>query len=852
MNAVLAVLNGKVSEFFRPIFPYMAVFGYLLFNTVPSLAGHVGVTGVGVSGATGNATVKPENANLSFFPYRSVRTGEQWLSATIPYSCPQDVYVSCAQYTGNPDDYGAPTPLGNYQITILSYTVENHLNGCGIGYLIRRWVIQTVFGQSTCTQRITISGAGSFGYHNIDWPDDYDLGTCIGSTHPDDLPDPYSRPRWTSPDCAMIGTSYHDQVVQVGGGGCKKVLRTWKVMDWCQYQPNVYPPVGIWTHVQVIKLSDSERPVFTFCPQDITVSTDQDCSGLHVTIQRAEATDNCTANVTITNNHNAGGANASGRYPVGTTTVVFTAKDDCGNTATCSVRVTVRDQKIPTAIAHHGLVAVLMNMSGGPAITIDAKLFNRGSSDNCTPANRLRFELEPNTFTCEDLGRNEIKFIVYDESGNSDFVYTYVIIQENMGMCPDSLGGAISGLVTTEGAGVLPGFRVEAVSSRPVGSTTNTEGSYKLKNLKKGEDYFVRPVKQSGLQEGVDIRDLVMIRKHILGIERLNSPYKILAADINKSGNISVQDYIQLRMLMHLGVDQFPGLESWRFVDKRHVFERPEDPFADQPVFGYNISGHGKQNVKLDFIGIKLGDVDGSYYDEVQGLQSRSEATMLMMEDRQVSAGSVVSVPVYASAGMSLMGLQVNLLFDPAYLAFRGCKAGSLSVTPEDLYTGDLDEGRLGLIWDAVAAVSVETEEPLFYIEFEGLTQGQIAQYVRLRTDARQQCIDRQLQLRNIELGWRAGSNVVTPVHVAELIAHVFPNPAADQVNIDLHMVRPGTVDIRVLALSGATVYHRTQDLPAGGSRIDIQRDQMGVPAGAYLIEIYTEGTRVVKKLLLR
>jgi hypothetical protein len=61
----------------------------------------------------------------------------------------------------------------------------------------------------------------------------------------------------------------------------------------------------------------------------------------------ATATDLCSPVVTITNDRTAGGADASGLYPLGTTTVGFTATDASGNVASCSSTVVVKDETAP-------------------------------------------------------------------------------------------------------------------------------------------------------------------------------------------------------------------------------------------------------------------------------------------------------------------------------------------------------------------------------------------------------------------------------------------------------------------------------------------------------------------------
>jgi len=57
--------------------------------------------------------------------------------------------------------------------------------------------------------------------------------------------------------------------------------------------------------------------------------------------------DNCEA-VTISNNFNNTNTLAGAQFPIGTTTVVWTVKDACNNSSTCSFNVTVTDNQNAT------------------------------------------------------------------------------------------------------------------------------------------------------------------------------------------------------------------------------------------------------------------------------------------------------------------------------------------------------------------------------------------------------------------------------------------------------------------------------------------------------------------------
>ncbi|MGJ0484671.1 MAG: HYR domain-containing protein [Methylomicrobium sp.] len=87
-------------------------------------------------------------------------------------------------------------------------------------------------------------------------------------------------------------------------------------------------------------LLDEDAPVLSNVPGPIQVEQ-TNLAGTPVTVPLPTATDNCDTSVTVT-------SNAPAVFPLGTTTVTFTATDDAGNTATATTTVTVVDTTPPT------------------------------------------------------------------------------------------------------------------------------------------------------------------------------------------------------------------------------------------------------------------------------------------------------------------------------------------------------------------------------------------------------------------------------------------------------------------------------------------------------------------------
>ncbi len=89
-----------------------------------------------------------------------------------------------------------------------------------------------------------------------------------------------------------------------------------------------------------VTVTDSEDPVLTNCPTDISQNTDAGSNTAVVNWTPPTASDNCM--FTLSASHNPGDI-----FAVGTTTVTYTATDDIGNTVSCSFDIAVTDNEDP-------------------------------------------------------------------------------------------------------------------------------------------------------------------------------------------------------------------------------------------------------------------------------------------------------------------------------------------------------------------------------------------------------------------------------------------------------------------------------------------------------------------------
>ncbi len=109
-------------------------------------------------------------------------------------------------------------------------------------------------------------------------------------------------------------------------------------------------------------------------------------------------------------------------YP--STQVTLTAIDYDGNQGTCQATVTVNDIIPPTAVCKD--ITVYLDANG--EYTLTAAEIDGGSTDNCSVS---ELTIPPTTFTCANIGQNQVQLTVKDQANNSSNCLANVTVQDN-------------------------------------------------------------------------------------------------------------------------------------------------------------------------------------------------------------------------------------------------------------------------------------------------------------------------------------------------------------------------------------------------------------------------------------
>ena len=166
---------------------------------------------------------------------------------------------------------------------------------------------------------------------------------------------------------------------------------------------------------------------------------------------------------------------------------------------------------------------------------------------------------------------------------------------------------SISGNIATEYGQAVTGVEIACTNSPNV--FNDMGGSYFFEDLARNQNYHIQPSKNEAISTKVSVQDLILIFAHILNRRKLDSPYKMIAADVNGDKIISILDVITIQQAILGRINEFPNTNSWIFIPKSYHFDNLSNPFYPDFPTSITLEQVGEDLLNEDFIGVQMGDV---------------------------------------------------------------------------------------------------------------------------------------------------------------------------------------------------------------------------------------------------
>lgn len=773
-----------------------------------------------------------DSAGNSTIGWSTVRVADD--SAPLISGPPSPITIDCTQDINDLDLTGRATvTAGCGTATLIYQDFVNSSSSCGDGSVSRVFTARDDSGnESTFVQTINITNNRQpLALTDITFPRDTIFADgCTVGTHPDDLPAGYNRPQIGITTCTtdQIAISFSDEILRVVGatdGACFKILRTWVVIDWCEYESGQNNR-GRFEDLQVIKVTDNNAPVVT-CPTNIVIDINENnCNSGTFTIPQPTVTD-CSDELEVVQSGDFGSASDLDNIAPGTYNVRFEATDACGNVGGCNMTVTVRDTRAPQGQCAN---VTDIEMTGGQ-VEVEASRFVNSVTDNCTPSNQIIVAFSRNVndltriFTCNDRGLDTLQLYARDLAGNwAEICRPAVNVIDADASCPPGLIASVNGLVHTDNGDMVENVMIYVNGGMTDSVATNVDGSFAVNNLPLNGDYSFTPSRTDDLRNGVTTFDMVLMLKHILDIKKLDSPYRIIAADINNSGTITTLDMVQLRKVLLQYEDEFPNNNAWRFVLNDFQFTDATNPFSDDFPEVYNVNNLGEDATIADFVAIKVGDLNGDAIpNALVTVDERNEQEQLVLKtaEQTFTKGQQIEVPVYAKDFEVVTGMQFDLQFAPAQLNLLDIQPQQ-GLALEDFGTVNTLEGILSVSWGTATAKSFSTETPVFTLVFTAEENGQLSNALQMTPAYLESEVYVDNATNTTQLGLRLQIGAKDWIKDNVTLFQNKPNPFRGQTTVSFQLGTATMATLKVYDVAGRVVYQHTKDYTAGYHEVEL------------------------------
>ena len=781
--------------------------------------------------------------------------------------CPDRRFISCTTPFDLEDlsEYGEATAEDDCEVTITEDATHAE-DVCGRGQIIRTFTATDGYNNSTCVQIIEIQNLAVFEYDSIYWPadtivrdictlEDWDPGTHVPYWNEDAYP------------CSQIVYTYDDLLFKIVEGACEKLIRTWTVVDWCNSSV-------LYTYDQSIKLINEVGPTITpesCAPVDVPEGEIVGPCMIQVddiTADVVAGTNTCSDNLTWWYSIdyksdgdidvNGSGNDASGTYPYGVHRLTWYVSDECGNVSSCIKTITVTDNKPPTPYCH-GEIVLPINTEEG--VDIWASDLDIGSQDDC-PEDDVVLSFEENNlvtsvnFDCDDIPDSLVSATVYVDLwvwddpnpsiANKSYCTVRIQLQDNAGVCGAGMG-RIAGNITDPSYDMIENVELSIMASNP-GYPQNmmvSEGEYAFEDIPMYQDYTIEASKDDDYLNGVSTLDLLMIQRHILGIEQLDSPYELIAADINSSEDISAIDLIELRKLI-LGVYQeLPNNDSWRFIKEGANFVDPLSPWPLPEVI--NVNDLDTNVSDANFMGIKIGDINGSAIANHNNNGKIATSSINIAVEQTITDKGNTRIQLIATSDQQLAGTQFALSFDPFETDIIAAIPMAMNVAQENIGWEQVDNGVIPLSWNTNTHIAVSEGDVLVEFLFSGTHQQNILHQLSHGLDAEiyTETLDGDILTQELNL-----VNVNAEADQRFDLSQNIPNPFNENTVIGFNLPESNTVTLTITDLSGRLVLKQQGVFPAGYSEIAVNQNQLNT-TGILYYTISTATHSSTKKMVV-
>ncbi|MEL6971906.1 MAG: T9SS type A sorting domain-containing protein, partial [Bacteroidota bacterium] len=297
---------------------------------------------------------------------------------------------------------------------------------------------------------------------------------------------------------------------------------------------------------------------------------------------------------------------------------------------------------------------------------------------------------------------------------------------------------------------------------------------------------------------------------------------------------------------------------SWRFVVADYVFPVPTNPWLQSWPETITLANLLEDVLDADFVGVKIGDLDGSaesnaqepaYERELAGLYN------LEAEDIILEAGATYTVPIRANL-QEIDALQGTMKLKSVELL--GLEYGQM--TEGNFGHRFINQGYLTFSWgckDALQCVST-TDNALFSLLIRAEQNILLSEALSINsryTSAEAYAMptaQREAQVFGLGIQFREGQTPAeaTRMDGVQLYQNV-PNPFVAESTIRFYLPKTSPATLTIMDVSGKTIVEISGSYPAGYQTMTITEEMLNGVSGVYYYSLQVGDDLRTRKMVI-
>ena len=397
----------------------------------------------------------------------------------------------------------------------------------------------------------------------------------------------------------------------------------------------------------------------------------------------------------------------------------------------------------------------------------------------------------------------------------------------------------IAGLIAKENGQTVANVEVSCTNASNPDYLTNATGAYEFLDLPEGGNFVVTPYKNDGAGNGITVLDLSKIRQHIIGSNLLDSPYKIIAADANNSGAVTILDLVSIRKVLIGTENSFPNnTPSWRFVPTAYVFPDPTNPLGANFPEEITLNNLTADSLNEDFVAIKVGDVNLSAVPSFTN--DPQNGLTLVLDYQEVTNDGRLVVDFLAKDFDDIQAWQMDFDFDATQMVFEKMVSGELTnFKEENIGKSFLENGRIPMVWADAQGLEMMDDTKLFSLVFKVKPDFEVGKETfQIREDRMAQAAFRNDKALDVKLLLQE-SKVEQVEDEKMWVSLNAPNPFRSWTKINFYLPTAEKVDFSIYDQRGQFIFQVEKNYESGANEIVVDENMLE-GAGWYFYKIKT------------